>query len=376
MSNPLDSVTRTVNSLLTALKMPDASSEANDVLGQMRFPQFSRLLPYRDYDAETGLFMNEKTMGFMLEAQPINGANETIVSSLENLMRTKLTREVPVAVHLVSSHLVGQDIGYGLRELSWTGEKADTFNAITRAYYLRAAEEGFPLPDHLNLPLTLRNYRVYISCCVPRKRGSKASVMEMENQVKIIRASLQGAQIAIRSVDADAFIRIVGEMINHNPDALYPTERELDPLKDLNYQCVDDSFDLKVNADYMTLGLRGNGRNSTARIMNFQLTKNPELAFLWNMADNYSNLLNPELSVSCPFILTLVLSVEDQVKAQNEANLKFMDLEKKSKTSYAKFFPGVAQEAKEWGDLRQRLSSGQSSLVSYFLNMTLFCRDD
>lgn len=31
MSNPLDSVTRTVNSLLTALKMPDASSEANDV---------------------------------------------------------------------------------------------------------------------------------------------------------------------------------------------------------------------------------------------------------------------------------------------------------------------------------------------------------
>lgn len=62
MSNPLDSVTRTVNSLLTALKMPDASSEANDVLGQMRFPQFSRVLPYRDYDAETGLFMNEKTM--------------------------------------------------------------------------------------------------------------------------------------------------------------------------------------------------------------------------------------------------------------------------------------------------------------------------
>ena len=308
MSNPLDSVTRTVNSLLTALKMPDASSEANDVLGQMRFPQFSRVLPYRDYDAETGLFMNEKTMGFMLEAQPINGANETIVSSLENLMRTKLPREVPVAVHLVSSHLVGQDIEYGLRELSWTGEKADTFNAITRAYYLRAAEEGFPLPDHLNLPLTLRNYRVYISCCVPRKRGSKASVMEMENQVKIIRASLQGAQIATRSVDADAFIRIAGEMINHNPDALYPTERELDPLKDLNYQCVDDTFDLKVKADYMTLGLRGNGRNSTARIMNFQLTKNPELAFLWNMADNYSNLLNPELSVSCPFNRPVVVA--------------------------------------------------------------------
>ena len=55
MSNPLDTVTRTVNSLLTALKMPDESSEANDVLGPLRFPQFSRLLPYRDYHAVTGL---------------------------------------------------------------------------------------------------------------------------------------------------------------------------------------------------------------------------------------------------------------------------------------------------------------------------------
>lgn len=108
-------------------------------------------------------------------------------------------------------------------------------------------------------------------------------------------------------------------------------------------------FDLKVRADYLTLGLRENGRNSTARILNFHLARNPEIAFLWNMADNYSNLLNPELSISCPFILTLTLVVEDQVKTHSEANLKYMDLEKKSKTSYAKWFPSVEKEAKEWG---------------------------
>lgn len=68
------------------------------------------------------------------------------------------------------------------------------------------------------------------------------------------------------------------------------------------------------------------------------------------MADNYSNLLNPELSISCPFILTLTLVVEDQVKTHSEANLKYMDLEKKSKTSYAKWFPSVEKEAKEWGN--------------------------
>ncbi|EFN3693516.1 type IV secretion system protein TraC [Escherichia coli] len=376
MNNPLEAVTQAVNSLVTALKLPDESAKANEVLGEMSFPQFSRLLPYRDYNQESGLFMNDTTMGFMLEAIPINGANESIVEALDHMLRTKLPRGVPFCIHLMSSQLVGDRIEYGLREFSWSGEQAERFNAITRAYYMNAAATQFPLPEGMNLPLTLRHYRVFFSYCSPSKKKSRADILEMENLVKIIRASLQGASITTQAVDAQAFIDIVGEMINHNPDSLYPKRRQLDPYSDLNYQCVEDSFDLKVRADYLTLGLRENGRNSTARILNFHLARNPEIAFLWNMADNYSNLLNPELSISCPFILTLTLVVEDQVKTHSEANLKYMDLEKKSKTSYAKWFPSVEKEAKEWGELRQRLGSGQSSVVSYFLNITAFCKDN
>ncbi|ELB7515003.1 type IV secretion system protein TraC [Escherichia coli] len=376
MNNPLEAVTQAVNSLVTALKLPDESAKANEVLGEMSFPQFSRLLPYRDYNQESGLFMNDTTMGFMLEAIPINGANESIVEALDHMLRTKLPRGVPFCIHLMSSQLVGNRIEYGLREFSWSGEQAERFNAITRAYYMNAAATQFPLPEGMNLPLTLRHYRVFFSYCSPSKKKSRADILEMENLVKIIRASLQGASITTQAVDAQAFIDIVGEMINHNPDSLYPKRRQLDPYSDLNYQCVEDSFDLKVRADYLTLGLREKGRNSTARILNFHLARNPEIAFLWNMADNYSNLLNPELSISCPFILTLTLVVEDQVKTHSEANLKYMDLEKKSKTSYAKWFPSVEKEAKEWGELRQRLGSGQSSVVSYFLNITAFCKDN
>ncbi|HIF0774789.1 type IV secretion system protein TraC [Escherichia coli] len=376
MNNPLEAVTQAVNSLVTALKLPDESAKANEVLGEMSFPQFSRLLPYRDYNQESGLFMNDTTMGFMLEAIPINGANESIVEALDHMLRTKLPRGIPLCIHLMSSQLVGDRIEYGLREFSWSGEQAERFNAITRAYYMKAAATQFPLPEGMNLPLTLRHYRVFISYCSPSKKKSRADILEMENLVKIIRASLQGASITTQTVDAQAFIEIVGEMINHNPDSLYPKRRQLDSYSDLNYQCVEDSFDLKVRADYLTLGLRENGRNSTARILNFHLARNPEIAFLWNMADNYSNLLNPELSISCPFILTLTLVVEDQVKTHSEANLKYMDLEKKSKTSYAKWFPSVEKEAKEWGELRQRLGSGQSSVVSYFLNITAFCKDN
>ncbi len=205
MNNPLEAVTQAVNSLVTALKLPDESAKANEVLGEMSFPQFSRLLPYRDYNQESGLFMNDTTMGFMLEAIPINGANESIVEALDHMLRTKLPRGIPLCIHLMSSQLVGDRIEYGLREFSWSGEQAERFNAITRAYYMKAAATQFPLPEGMNLPLTLRHYRVFISYCSPSKKKSRADILEMENLVKIIRASLQGASITTQTVDAQAF---------------------------------------------------------------------------------------------------------------------------------------------------------------------------
>ena len=45
-NNIIDAVTQAVNSLVSALKLPDESAKANDTLGSMNFPQFSRILPY------------------------------------------------------------------------------------------------------------------------------------------------------------------------------------------------------------------------------------------------------------------------------------------------------------------------------------------
>ncbi len=177
MNNPLEAVTQAVNSLVTALKLPDESAKANEVLGEMSFPQFSRLLPYRDYNQESGLFMNDTTMGFMLEAIPINGANESIVEALDHMLRTKLPRGVPFCIHLMSSQLVGDRIEYGLREFSWSGEQAERFNAnYPCLLYERGSDtvsaaggdESAPDPAPL---------RVFFSYCSPSKKKKKAGLI-------------------------------------------------------------------------------------------------------------------------------------------------------------------------------------------------------
>ena len=57
----MDRIVETVNRLLSAFKMPDGATDANRTLGDMQYPQLSSQLPYRDYDKDSGLLMNNSS---------------------------------------------------------------------------------------------------------------------------------------------------------------------------------------------------------------------------------------------------------------------------------------------------------------------------
>ncbi len=91
--------------------------------------------------------------------------------------------------------------------------------------------------------------------------------------------------------------------------------------------------------------------------------------------DNISNLLSPDLTIASPFVITMVMEAEDQVATQGEATRKYLDRDKKAKSPYATLFPGVAKQAQEWKDIRERLNSNQTCIVRYYYNITTFCPD-
>lgn len=371
----MDLITATVDRLRSALKKQGGASAANKALSDLHYPQVSSLLPYRYYDADSGLYVNQGSIGFMLEAQPLIGANEHIVQVLDDLVKSKLPREVPISFHLVSTKVIGQQIDDGIADFSWQGKRAEHFNRITRAFYHCAAKGQFNSPTHL--PLTLRDYRLYISYCVKSKKFDKAAITELSHLLKVIRASLDSAKISTVQVDQASFVNIISQMANHRPDQLYAASKIVSPYDELNYQCIDRSTDLRVHPDHLLLTLDSpSGGKSRTRLMNFMLEENPDLFMLWQGGDNIANLLSPDLSVASPFVLTLTLEAEDQVQAQNEATRKFFDRDKKASSPYGKVFPAVAKEAKEWGKLRERLNSNSSCLVRYYYNLTTFCPDD
>lgn len=79
----------------------------------------------------------------------------------------------------------------------------------------------------------------------------------MENQIKILRASLGGAYIPTRILDAAGLVELMRELINPDPHEMYRVPYKLDPYQDLNYQCVDDSFDMQVTAGHLKIAAWG-----------------------------------------------------------------------------------------------------------------------
>nr|WP_282564855.1 type IV secretion system protein TraC [Providencia rettgeri] len=361
--------------LLSNWKQPDGARKAHEALEEMDYPSFSSVLPYRYYDADSGLFINKETAGFVLECAPLIGANDKIVNALDYFLRNKLPRKTPLTFLLLGSKCISGMLDYGLRDFSWDGELASKFNAITRAYYENGAMNG--LANKQGLPLTLRNYRLFVIYAEPVKRADALTLQNLNQTLSVVQQSLLGASIGSERLDDKGLIKLVREMVNFRHHNIAEPSDEIEPYEELNAQCVDRSFvmELKPEAMYQSL-MDEKGKKSHTRILNYSLAKNPQRFALWQGGDNLSNLLDPAASVSCPFAITLTLEVEDLVRTQNESMTKSATFNKRAESKFSSWVPGVKQQAKEWTDIRERLSKGQSALTRYSYGITLFCEDD
>lgn len=361
--------------LFTAWREPDGNKRAAEALENMDYPSFCSLLPYRNYDAKSGLFINKSTIGFALECTPLVGANDKIVDALDYFLRNKLPRKIPLTFMLLGSKCISDQLGYGLKDFGWQGEEAEKFNHITRAFYERGALVG--LDNKLNLPLSLRNYRLFVCYAEEHKKADALTLQKVNQTLSIVMKSLAGASLHCEQMNDKGLLQLVREISNFRHDQIALPSSNVDPYESLNDQCADRSLTLEIRPDGIHQSLSmDRGKKSQTRIMNYMLEKNPTQFALWQTGDNLSNLLDPASSVSCPFAITMTVYVEDLVKTQNEAKKKFITNNSRANSKYINWVPGVKRKAEEWGALREGLDTNQIALARYSYGITLFCEDD
>lgn len=378
--NFLDSVL----GLLGSSREPDGARTAKANLQQTwDYPSLTAALPWRYYDDVNDLFINEGSAGFILEAAPLPGANEQVVAALDDMLRKKLPRKIPLTVILTASKCVGERIARGVSDDMWKGGMADHLNKITRAFWERSALKGFA--NKREYPLYLRNYRVFIVYGRPMKKRFSQRISDELIQIRnTIRVSLEAAHIESINTGVNEFLSVMRELINYRGTQVMPSSGDYNEEEKLNRQVVDPGIDLKVRPNHIRLALppeassENNGEQSetACRIVNMQLSKNPRRFALWQGADNLQNMRFPDLGIPCPFMLTWTVELEEQTKSQGEALRKDMDLSKKAASAYGQLFPGTKRAAEEWRSMREQLATNEAALCRFYMNLTLFTPDN
>lgn len=353
----------------------DTSSETEQQLKELDYPHIKDLLPCVGYDNDTELFYNKNSLGFIIEAQPLVGANETLVEGLDRFLQNNLPRDLPLQVILLGSQAVKSQIEYGLKDFSWTGHRAEECNQLTHSYYLDAAQSAFKITgDHV---LSLRDYRLFFAYSQVVKNADENEIIKIKNIRRSVLSSLSSNSIHCKAMKVNEFCSLMREIVNFEFGKLtdYSDDYIIDQY--ISKQVVDTGTTYKIRRNYIDITTNNaRGEERKTRSVSMHLDKNPHEHYLWQNGNIISDLMNPDRGISYPFIMSMILSTADSEKSTGEANRKFLDLEKKANSSFAKWVPGTNKQYQEWKDIRMGLHSGNTALTQYYLGITFFCPDD
>lgn len=350
----------------------------------MDYKRFSSLLPYRYFDEQDRLFINSESLGFGLEVAPLTGANEEIIHAIADLIKNKLDHTVCMQVMLLGGNKVGNLLD---KTLSGYTRSDDMFKQIGLSQYRylkHAALHGFTNNRKMNIPL--RDYRCFVfvskRCGYTKSNAGKLCDLRDDVMTEFKNAGLSNVEMSTPEL-----IQLLKTLINFNPDNMSYEDVKIDQYKELHEQVVDPGFNLKVFPSHLEMkvessdenGCDGRGeenkKSGKNEIVSLSLKELPEEIALWAQADNFSNILKPNIGISCPFVISVHFKCRPKERSKLKAFQKASSYEKKANSPYAKLIPGTVQAAEDWKKIRDDLASDTVSLCKAYYNCVLFTNE-
>jgi conjugal transfer ATP-binding protein TraC len=340
------------------------------------YPSFSELLPYRYYDPEAQFFINQMNVGLVYEVTPLTGANVKVAEQLDSILRNHISHDYRLQVLLVKNNKVGHYLDAFSAQFSNPDfEHLNHLGASLRDYYQDAALNGFKTKANT------RSKLAHTRCFVVVDKAKKKSEQFLKEEFGRFRISfesaLSAAQLGFRLANAEDLVSLVQLYFDPDLDSVYPKYTTYDPSRLINQQLMNTAFDIEIHKDYMELhGVSEQGHSYTSTVTSLTLDELPEYYRLSDTVNNSNNIHHPDQCVPCNHIISVTYQLEEPVRAQNKANRKTWDLDKKSKTDYAVHVAGTTKQATAWRTFREDLAANKTRACKMLYNVLLFSKPE
>jgi len=362
-----------MSGLLGDAKQPDAERPALGV------PMLAHWLPYRSYDAKTGIFYNSASRGFVIETAPLIGADERTGEILTQFLSEAIPAPGCLQFHQWMSPRVGERLS------RWYLPRYAAQGVYERMAKHRVdfLTDGVWQSLSADAPFSLRNHRVAISYSTPE--SSAVSVEE-------IVAVMDGLISALASINVSARKMAPADLIAWIDDITSPTTApgedavNYNPLDSIADQAIRRDVELHVEPDRMLLRTErfrptGNTVGEAPEIgeilpdifdvRSFSVRNLPSRWAPWDVSRLMGDMFTDKLRMPCPVATNLCVEFPDLQAATNKASFKFMRTTSLADSKSARFLPQLREQSQEWRYVNDELRQGRK-LVRVFFSVTSF----
>lgn len=356
------------------IKISEVSHRNLKKIVAVDYPSFSAILPYRFFWEEKKLFINEHSIGFGLELTVFCGADEKLVNSIADLLRHRIDDEVDLQFILWGSNQVGDIIAEAYKhQLDGNSIYTELAKASIK-YYKKGAEVGFK--NRLNLPATLREYRLFAFLSKSVDSYDEKAILDIETIRDNFIVELESAGIGFLNITLNTFLPILRSWINPDVKNIFTYSSKHEKHSTLNEQVVDKSFELISEPDRLNIELNSGSEDiKKTKITNLSIRNLPDEFALWESPDNFFNVFRASQAIRSPFLISMHARLIPQAEAKSKAQSRYLTIEKKANSVYAKYFSGTKEAALEWKKIRDDLASDTVKLAKVYFNLMLFSND-
>lgn len=314
----------------------------------------SDFLPYEWYDPDTGLFISEKSVGFILETAPLVGNNENMQKELSNIFTQILPEDSSLQAILYADKNIG-DILESYKSIRENSSEVMQALAYRRAEYLSRLAIKSPLS-----PYVLRNFRCFMSVCLNLNEPLSIAMKHAQKIKTQMAATLNVVGVSNRVLNAEGLIRFLDGIFNADFSNTDASTKKWNRFDTINNQIINNDTDIVVDDDLLKL------RHENTEIKTFLVTGYPPEWTLSQMSELIGDMFRDSRQFPCPFLIHYGVYIQKQSNDVAKIAMKTSMVEKQMHSPIGKYIPNIERECAELQYAQTCLNKGERLVKTQF----------
>ena len=346
--------------------LDDKTPPIGSALGRFHRSRLSQFLPYRYWDEDHELFVQERSIGFVLEITPLIGGDETTGRLLSELFTEGLPQGAIGQVVSYASPKIGPIVDGWAMERAKGGAFYEEMAGHRREHFRKAAFGS----GSRSAPFFFRDFRVFLSV-EKAGAGDAVAIAEMcEIREKFV-SSLTTIRTASIVVHPERLIGFLTDLLNPTR-TIRPAEVAYDPGRLISDQIVAADTRWTRYRERIVVQARGQGDALTAEpherelaarddlfeMRGFSVLQYPDAWSQGLMSRTLGDMFNDQLRLVGATLSCLVIRPESISKTKSLTEFNRMRSDQSAQNPLTKAFPAIRKKAEDWAMVAEDVSDG------------------